>query len=61
VLIRREPARGGQRLDPLGVVLAGGALFCLVYGFANAATHGWHASSTWGFLPSAPLNRGTSA
>ena len=26
------------------------ALFCLVYAFSNAATHGWHAPSTWGFL-----------
>ena len=50
VLLTREPARGGQRLDPLGAVLAGGAIFCLVYGFANAATHGWHTPSTWGFL-----------
>ena len=24
--------------------------FCLVYGFSNAATHSWHALSTWGFL-----------
>jgi EmrB/QacA subfamily drug resistance transporter len=53
VLLRREPARGGQRLDPLGVVLAGGALFCLVYGFANAAPHGWGTPSTWGFLVAA--------
>ena len=27
-----------------------GGMFCLVYGFSNAATHGWHALSTWGFL-----------
>ena len=26
------------------------AVFCLVYGFSNAATHSWHAPSTWGFL-----------
>ena len=25
-------------------------MFCLVYGLANAATHGWHTPSTWGFL-----------
>jgi EmrB/QacA subfamily drug resistance transporter len=50
VLLKREPARGGQRLDPLGAVLVGGAMFCLVYGFANAATHSWHTPSTWGFL-----------
>ena len=27
-----------------------GALFCLVYGFSNAATHNWHTPSTYGFL-----------
>jgi EmrB/QacA subfamily drug resistance transporter len=50
VLLRREPARGGQRLDLPGAALVGGAMFCLVYGLANAATHGWHTPSTWGFL-----------
>jgi hypothetical protein len=25
-------------------------LFCLVYGFSNAATHNWHTPSTYGFL-----------
>jgi hypothetical protein len=53
VLLTREPTRGGQRLDPPGAVLVGGAMFCLVYGFANAATHSWHAPSTWGFLAAA--------
>ena len=28
-------------------------MFCLVYGFANAATHGWGTPSTWGFLVAA--------
>jgi EmrB/QacA subfamily drug resistance transporter len=50
VLLKREPARGGQRLDLPGAALVGGAMFCLVYGLANAATHGWHTPSTWGFL-----------
>ena len=50
MLLRREPARGGQRLDLPGAALVGGAMFCLVYGLANAATHGWHTPSTWGFL-----------
>ena len=53
VLLKREPARGGQRLDLPGAVLVGGAMFCLVYGFANAATHGWRTPSTWGFLVAA--------
>jgi hypothetical protein len=50
MLLKQEPACGGQRVDVPGVVLAGGAVFCLVYGFANAATHSWHTPSTWGFL-----------
>jgi len=25
-------------------------MFCLVYGFSNAATHSWHTPSAWGFL-----------
>src|SRR5260370_379837 len=50
---RVRRGRGGQRLDSLGAVLAGGAMFRLVYGFANAATHSWHAPSTWGFLAAA--------
>jgi hypothetical protein len=25
-------------------------MFCLVYGFSNAAAHSWHTPSTWGFL-----------
>ncbi len=50
VLLKREPAPGGQRLDLPGAVLVGGAMFCLVYGFSNAATHSWHAPSAYGFL-----------
>ena len=50
VLLKREPARGGQRLDLPGAVLVGGAMFCLVYGFANAAAHSWGTPSTWGLL-----------
>ena len=25
-------------------------MFCLVFGFSNAATHSWHTPPTWGFL-----------
>jgi EmrB/QacA subfamily drug resistance transporter len=49
-LLKREPAKGGQRLDLPGAVLVGGAMFCLVYGLGNAATHSWHTPSTYGFL-----------
>jgi predicted MFS family arabinose efflux permease len=52
VLLKREPTRG-QRLDLPGAVLADGAMFCLVYGFANAAAHSWGTRSTWGFLVAA--------
>ena len=30
------------------MLLASGAVFCLVYGFSNAGTHGWRAPSTYG-------------
>jgi EmrB/QacA subfamily drug resistance transporter len=50
VLLRRQPRTPGARLDIPGVAAVSGGMFCLVYGFSNAATHGWHALSTWGFL-----------
>ena len=49
LLLRRQPSVR-PRLDIPGVVLVSGAVFCLVYGFSNAATHNWHTPSTWGFL-----------
>jgi EmrB/QacA subfamily drug resistance transporter len=50
MLLRRPSA--GQRLglDLPGLVAEVGGIFCIVYGFSNAASHGWHAPSTWGFL-----------
>ena len=50
LLLTRQPSRGKPALDIPGVLLVSGALFCLVYGFSNAATHNWHTPSTWGFL-----------
>jgi EmrB/QacA subfamily drug resistance transporter len=53
LLLKRQPARhraGLAGLDVPGVLLAGSSMFCLVYGFSNAATHSWHTPSTWGFL-----------
>ena len=38
------------RLDIFGVLTVSGSMFCLVYGFSNAASHNWHTPSTWGFL-----------
>jgi len=48
-LLARQP-RSDSRMDVPGVVLASGGMFCVVYGFANAASHNWHTPSTWGFL-----------
>src|SRR5712671_2972156 len=50
LLLKRQPSPVKPRLDIPGVLLVSGALFCLVYGFSNAAAHSWHAPSTWGFL-----------
>ena len=50
VLLHRQPSPVKPRLDVPGVVLVSAAVFCLVYGFSNAATHHWAAPSTYGFL-----------
>ena len=50
MLLRRQPRTPGAQLDIPGVLLVSGGVFCLVYGFANAATHSWSTPSTWGFL-----------
>jgi len=50
MLIERRPSPVKPKLDIPGVILVSGAVFCLVYGFSNAATHNWHTPSTWGFL-----------
>ncbi len=49
-LLKRQPSPVRPSLDIPGVLAVSGALFCLVYGFSNAATHNWHAPSTYGFL-----------
>ena len=50
LLLDRQPSPGRPRLDIPGVLLVSGGMFCLVYGFANAATHNWATPSTYGFL-----------
>jgi EmrB/QacA subfamily drug resistance transporter len=50
LLLRRHPSPIKPRLDIPGVVLVSGAVFCLVYGFSNAATRHWATPSTYGFL-----------
>jgi EmrB/QacA subfamily drug resistance transporter len=53
LLLGRQPKTPGARLDIPGVAAVSGGMFCLVYGFSNAATRGWHTPSTWGFLTAA--------
>jgi EmrB/QacA subfamily drug resistance transporter len=50
LLLDRQPSHAKPKLDIPGALLVSSALFCLVYGFSNAATHNWHTPSTWGFL-----------
>jgi EmrB/QacA subfamily drug resistance transporter len=50
LLLKRQRSQTKPKLDIPGVLLVSGGLFCLVYGFSNAATHNWHTPSTWGFL-----------
>jgi EmrB/QacA subfamily drug resistance transporter len=50
LLLDRQPRSPGARLDVPGVVAVSAGMFCLVYGFSNAATHGWDSSSTYGVL-----------
>jgi EmrB/QacA subfamily drug resistance transporter len=50
LLLQRQRSQVKPRLDIPGVLLVSAALFCLVYGLSNAATHNWRTPSTWGFL-----------
>jgi EmrB/QacA subfamily drug resistance transporter len=50
LLLARQPSPVKPRLDIPGVLLVSGAVFCLVYGFSNAAAHSWATPSTYGFL-----------
>jgi EmrB/QacA subfamily drug resistance transporter len=50
LLLQRQRSQVKPRLDIPGVLLVSGALFCLVYGFSDAATHNWSTPSTSGFL-----------
>jgi EmrB/QacA subfamily drug resistance transporter len=50
LLLRLQRARTRPRLDLLGAALVSAAMFCLVYGFSNAASHHWGTPSTYGFL-----------
>jgi MFS family permease len=50
LLLGRQSSTARPRLDIPGVLLVSSALFCLVYGFSNAASHSWSTPSTYGFL-----------
>jgi EmrB/QacA subfamily drug resistance transporter len=50
LLLKRQPSPVKPRLDVPGVLLVSSGVFCLVYGFSNAAVHSWHTPSTYGFL-----------
>jgi MFS family permease len=50
LLLKRQPSPARPRLDIAGVLLASSAVFCLVYGFSNAATHNWATPSSYGFI-----------
>jgi EmrB/QacA subfamily drug resistance transporter len=50
VMSLRRQARVRAKLDVPGVLLVSSGMFCLVYGFSNAATHSWTTPSTYGFL-----------
>jgi EmrB/QacA subfamily drug resistance transporter len=50
-LLHRQSASASRpKLDLLGAALVSSGMFCIVYGFSNAALHSWHTPSTWGFL-----------
>ncbi|MEU2491226.1 MFS transporter [Streptomyces sp. NPDC007883] len=49
-LLHRTPRDRSSTLDVPGTLLASIGLFCLVYGFSNAETHGWGSPATWGML-----------
>ncbi|HEY7432442.1 MAG TPA: MFS transporter [Streptosporangiaceae bacterium] len=55
LLLTRQPSPARPRLDLFGVLTVSSGMFCIVYGFANAATHSWHTPSTWGFLAAGAL------
>jgi EmrB/QacA subfamily drug resistance transporter len=50
LLLARQPSPAKPKLDIPGVLLVSGGVFCLVYGFANAAAHSWATPSTYGFI-----------
>jgi len=50
LLLERHSTAVKPKLDIPGAVTVSAAVFCLVYGFSNAATHSWRTPSTYGFI-----------
>jgi hypothetical protein len=50
LLLARHPSTARPKLDIPGVLLVSCGVFCLVYGFSNAAAHTWATPSTYVFL-----------
>ncbi|GAB2857576.1 hypothetical protein GCM10022221_66460 [Actinocorallia aurea] len=50
LLLQRAGRAAKPTLDLQGTLLVSAGLFCLVYGFSNADSHGWDDVLTWGFL-----------
>jgi EmrB/QacA subfamily drug resistance transporter len=50
LLLGRQTAGPRPRLDLPGLVAEVGGMFGIVYGLSNAASDGWRAPATWGFL-----------
>jgi len=50
ILLQRHPRTHRPKLDVPGAVAVSSGMFCIVFGFSNAAIHSWHSPSTWGFL-----------
>ncbi|MFD3496594.1 MFS transporter [Streptomyces sp. NPDC058690] len=50
VLLQRTSRDTSSKLDVPGTLFVSAGLFCLVFGFSNAETHGWGSVTTWGML-----------
>ena len=49
--LRNQRSEGQPaRLDVPGTITVSAGLFSVVFGFANAETHGWSSAGTWGWL-----------
>ncbi|HUA41404.1 MAG TPA: MFS transporter [Streptosporangiaceae bacterium] len=49
-LLRQQRPVARPHLDLPGLLTEAAGMFCIVYGFSNAASDGWRSPATWGFL-----------